>query len=125
MSVKSDKLNRNQQRVIKALLEHRTIEEAAQAANISSRTLYRWLQSPIFSSALSRAESNLIDESVRMLISDMKENLTVMQEIRDDEKTPISIRLRAAQNIDASLLRWHTLQDIESRIESIERIING
>ena len=111
-------------RAIKGLLEHRTIEDAARAVNISPRTLYRWLQSPVFRSALSRAESNLIDESVRMLISDMKENLTVMQKIRDDENTPKSIRLRAAQNIDASLLRWHTLQDLESRLESIERIIH-
>jgi hypothetical protein len=83
------------------------------------------MQSPIFRSALSRAESNLIDEAVRMLISDMKENFTVMQMIRDDVNTPNSIRLRAAQNIDASLLRWHTLQDLESRLESVERIVDA
>lgn len=123
MSAKSDKLSRNQVRAIRALLEHRTIEDAAKAVGISPRTLYRWLHSPIFRRALTKAESDSLDESVRMLISDMKKNFSVMQVIRDDENTPTSIRLRAAQLMDHSTLRWHTLLNIEERLESIERTI--
>jgi transposase-like protein len=41
-------LNRKQENAILALLSHRSIEDAAKAAAVGTRTLMRWLKDPAF-----------------------------------------------------------------------------
>ena len=51
------KFGRQKEEAIVALLTHRTIEEAARAVNVSTKTLLRWQKEPEFDSAYRAARS--------------------------------------------------------------------
>ena len=65
----SGSLSAKKRRAIAALLEARTIGDAAKAAQVGERTLYRWLEEPRFSQALRKAEGQLIGAAVSGLIA--------------------------------------------------------
>ena len=119
----NDSLTRKQRRAIAALLESRTIEDAAKATQVSERTLFRWLAEPGFVQALNVAESGVISEAVRALIADLKANHGTLRTLRDDLKLPASVRLRAAQALDDSLLRWKELQNTDERLAGLELLV--
>src|SRR5262249_54032544 len=62
-----DKRGRKQEEAIAALLECRTVEEAAQAARVSPSTLKRWLQLPDFRAAYRQARRGLVEGAVGRL----------------------------------------------------------
>jgi len=113
-------LSRTQRRAIAALLTNRTIEDASTQSGVSQRSIYRWLQDPAFRVALAGAEGDAIDEAVRSLVVDLAVNHQTMQAIRDDPDNSAGVRLRAAATLDASLLRWRELRDIEGRLTKLE-----
>lgn len=114
-------LTSKQSLAIAALLSNPTQGAAAEAAGLSTKTLNRYLQDPDFIEALKQAESALIADNVRALVSDMQANRAVMSEIRDNPRTQAGVRLRAAIAIDNSLKAWRDLYTIEQRLTDLER----
>lgn len=121
----SQGLSRNQVRAITALLSHRRVEDAAGAIGINPRTIYRWMDEAAFTRALRAAESDLIGDAVRALISDLKVNHEVMRAIRDDQENSARVRLSAAQSLDNSLLRWRELLNVDERLTHLEITVYG
>ena len=114
-------LTSKQSLAIAALLACPTQAAAAEAAGIGHRTLTRYLADPDFIEALKQAESALIADNVRALVSDMQANRQVMAEIRDKPSNPAGVRLRAAIALDNSLKAWRDLYTIEQRLTDLER----
>ena len=115
------KLTTRKSQAIAALISAPSIAEAAALANIGRRSLDRWLaEDADFQQALSAAESAAISEAVRATGADMQACFATMREIRDDQDQPASVRLRAAQALDASLLRWREIAGIEERLVALE-----
>jgi len=123
MSVNSDELTRKQSLAVRALVANTSLEDAANQAGVSTRTIYRWRQQPHFVAALNRAISCEIGQTVTDLVGDMRNNRTVMLAIRDDDENAPSVRLRAAELIDDSLLRWRTVLDTEQRLTRLEDLL--
>ena len=94
-----------QARAVSALLTNRTIEDAATAAGVNARTLYRWLELDPFRAALHAAEAAAIGDALRALVGDMRANFEVMRAIRDGDESA-NVRLQAARALDAALLKW-------------------
>jgi hypothetical protein len=120
---RNDTLTHRQRKTIAALLEARTVENAASLAGVGRRTIFRWLADPIFLRALHQAEGDVISEAVRVLIADLKENHGTLRTLRDDANQPSSVRLRAAVALDESLLRWRELLNFEERLTSLEEAV--
>ena len=120
----NDSLTPKQHRALAALLQARTIGDAAAAAQISMRQLMRWLQQPEFVAELRKAEAEIISDAVRALVVDLSANHQTLRAIRDDETQPGSVRVRAAVALDDSLLRWRELLTIETRITELEARLN-
>jgi hypothetical protein len=59
-----DKLSRNQERAIAALLGERTVKAAAEKAGVAYRTLKGWLRLPAFSAAYRQARRDLLEGAV-------------------------------------------------------------
>lgn len=118
-------LSPKKRRAIAALLTARTVEEAAQAANISSRTVWRWIREPDFSQAMRQAENEAIGAAVRALVGDLVANFATMRAARDDTTEPAAVRLRAAQALDNSALRWIELRELTDRISRLEAALYG
>lgn len=113
-------LGTRKSRGIAALISSPSIAEAADKSGIGLRTLHTWLADADFQRALSAAESAAIAEAVRATGADMAANFATMREIRDDSEIPASVRLRAAQVLDASLLKWREIASIEERLVALE-----
>lgn len=115
------KLTTRKSQAIAALISAPSIAEAAELAGMGRRTLDRWLAEDAgFQQALSAAESAAISEAVRATGADMAANFATMREIRDDLELPASVRLRAAQTLDGSLLKWREIASIEERLTALE-----
>ena len=114
-------LTSKQSLAIAALLSNPTQGAAAEAAGLSTKTLNRYLQDPDFIEALKQAESALIADNVRALVSDMQANRAVISEIRDNPRNQAGVRLRAAIALDNSLKAWRDLYTIEQRLTDLEK----
>ena len=108
-----------QARAVSALLTQRTIEDAATAAGVNARTLYRWLEVDTFRAALHAAEAAAIRDALRALVGDLRANFDTMRAIRDGDESA-NIRLQAARALDASLLKWRELETLEERVSRLE-----
>jgi hypothetical protein len=121
----NDTLTSRQRRTIAALLQARTVEDAAGLAHVAKRTVFRWLGEPSFIAELRQAEGDVISGATRALIADLKANHETLRAIRDDQGQPASVRLRAAVALDDALLRWRELQNVEQRLAVLEEAVYG
>lgn len=113
-----DTLTAQQRRAVRALLTCKTMAEAAISAQVSERTLYRWLQDADFRAALFSAEGELIDGATRRLLRLQDAAIDVLDDLLKAEGD--GVKLRAAQTVLDHLLRLRELRDIETRLASLE-----
>jgi len=123
MSVNDVNLSVKQRAAIRSLLECPRIEDAADQAGVTDRTIYRWLNDPVFVAELRQAETSVLGDAVRSLIADQKTNYEVMRSIRDDRRNSAAVRLRAAVALDNSELKWRHFQDFELRVTELEKTV--
>ena len=115
-------LSRNQRRAIAALLEHKSIIDAAQACMLSEKTLRRYLAEPSFRAGLIQAEGELLDLATRRLLSLSGMAITTLNDVMVNTDSP-ALRLRAAQAILDYLIKLRELRDVEKRLFDLEAII--
>jgi len=109
---------------ITALLEYRTIEEASISVEISSRTLYRWMNEPSFQMELRNAETELVDTAMRRLLRIAIKAVDALENIIDNpDQEGASNKRMASQNVIDNLLKLRELHSVERRISELERVI--
>jgi len=116
-------LSRNQRRALAALLESRTITQAAEMCGLTTKTLSRYMEDPIFRAELARHEAELIDEAGRILISGQKSALSTLAHLMQHAEAESTRRLAAGTWLDLCL-RWRDLK-IEERISALEEVVYG
>ena len=115
------KFGRKQEEAIAALLSHRSIEDAAQAINVASRTLLRWLQLPEFRDAYLKARREAVGQSIaRMQQATGAAAITVLK-LMTDPNVPAAVKLRATECVFAHAIKGIELEDIETRLTQLER----
>lgn len=107
------------ERILSALMTHRTYQEAADSLGISRRTIYSRLKDAEFIVKYQRARAEVIHGAVASLNSHIGEAVEVMAEIMNDTQNNPAVRLQAAQcvltNADKFTNRVTVLQkDIDS-----------
>ena len=125
MAENNTTLTQPQLKAIVALLETRTVEEAAKRAGVAVRTLYRWLaEDEEFNARLRYTEDYLIGATVRRLLRLNEKAVRVIEDILDDEEISPSVRLRAAAIDFEMTLKIRELRNVEERLSEIERILS-
>ena len=123
---KTSTLTQPQLKAIVALLETRTVEEAAKRAGVAVRTLYRWLaQDEEFNARLRYTEDYLIGATVRRLLRLNEKATRVIEDILDDEEISDTVRLRAATVALEMTLKLRELRNVEERLAEIEKRIKA
>lgn len=117
-------ISTHQQKAIAAILASRTLSEAAKSAQVSERTLYRWLDDQAFQMELHKQESRTINEASRFFLSLTEEALHVVHEIITNTELSPSIRLRAAENIFNHFLRIREIASLEERVIALEESLS-
>ena len=117
---KADLLSPTQRRAINALMECRTNKEAAKAAAVGERTLYKWLNAPIFRQALQEAENQAADTTARRLNTGSANALDILSAVMESQGVSDAIKLQAAKAWIDYFLKTRDYADLDARITALE-----
>lgn len=107
-------------RVIDALLSGASKGAAASAAGVTNRTLNRYLQEPAVRSEIDRATGAALGEAGRRMIGGMDTAVNTMLALLENEKTPATIKLRAATAVLEYGQQLYESHDLVKRLEALE-----
>ena len=115
-----EKLSRNQERAIAALLIHPTMLAAAAAAGVGEVTLWRWLQIPEFKEQYRLARREAVSQAVGHLQGACSIAVLALTDISQDVNCPASARVSAARTVLELALKGVELEDLAVRVEELE-----
>lgn len=118
-------LTARQIRAIQALLEEPTTAAAAQAAQVSEATIFRWLADPAFSAAYREARSRLVETALTALQSASSEAVKTLRNTLTDPHAPPNIKVSAARAILEFSLKAREALDFEDRLERLENSLKA
>ena len=120
MAGKEGKFGRKQEAAIVALLTQRTVDEAARAAGIGTRTLLRWLQVPDFQRAYREARRAVVQQAITQVQRATGEAVETLRSVMQDAEAPASARVSAAKAILETAVKGVELEDLAARIAALE-----
>jgi hypothetical protein len=94
-----EKLSRNREWAIAALLANPPIPEACRAAGIGERTMYRWLADEGFGKAYRAARRKIVQQAITQIQASIATAVQTLEAIMKDEESPASSRVPAAKTI--------------------------
>jgi len=118
-----EKLSRNQERVIAALLNHTSVAKAVDAAGIGEVTIYRWLKNDGFNSAYRDARRQVVQQGIVKIQKSIAAAVDTLTAIMEDNEAPASSRVSAAKTIIEIGIRATEMEQLEERIEDLEKIV--
>ena|ERR1700722_10813227 len=121
MSGHSGKLGPKKEGAILALLSQRSIEDAARAAGVGPRTLYRWMKEPEFDAAYREGKRAAFSQSIARLHQMASAAVTTLGKAMIDPSTPPATKVRAADSILDHTAKAIELEDMEARLAALER----
>jgi hypothetical protein len=122
--VRNHKAVLRRERAIVALLECRTVGQAATQADVGERTLQRWLAEPSFQQDYREAQRRLLDGALNTLHRHAADFADVIARAAGDESVPMAIRLGAAVKGLEVLMRIHDRADLEYQLNQLEETVS-
>jgi hypothetical protein len=121
MAGSSSNLTAKQEQAILALLTQPNIEQAARTADVSIRTLHRWLKDSDFDAAYREARRVAFRQSVARLQHGSSAAVSTLLKVMLELSTPPSTKVRAADSVLNHAAKAIELEDLEARISDLER----
>ena len=115
---------RNADIILQALLTHRTIREAAQAAKVSERVIYDYLKDPVFESRYRAIRDDIIRGVSNHLREQMNEAVDILADIMRDPMSRPMERLSAAKAVLDYGGKFIELTDVLERISMLEAAVS-
>jgi hypothetical protein len=120
MNGHGSKFGRKKEQALAALLSHRSVEESAKAAGISTATLKRWMQVPDLKASYLAARREAVLQANARIQQNSGTAVAVLLRIMADPGSPVSVRARAAQCILERAGKSLEQDDLEVRIARLE-----
>lgn len=118
-------LSARQSNCIVGLLSGGKIADVSRDCKVSVRTLYRWLDDPVFTCELRRQESAVIDACSWQLVGISRQAVEALQDVIKNPSQPGAANKRqAAVSVLVLLLKWKETRDFEERLCTLEGLIN-
>jgi len=118
-------LTRGQRRAIPALLECPTIADAAGEAQLSERTVYRYLAEPAFQEALRAEQARVINASTAAVIGTRPRAVQTLLEALETDTASWAEKIRAAHYLMGHAQTAIELDALTARLERLEKLIDG
>jgi hypothetical protein len=93
--------------------------EACRQANISKQTYYEWLKDPRFKAELKRLRNLVIEDAVEQLKAHTSKAVNTLVGLLDVDNS--ALQRGVANDILTYVARYKEIQELENRIEAIER----
>ena len=119
----SSRKERQAEQLIGALLTHPSIEAAARAVGIGEVTAYRWMRDPEFIRQYREVRREGLRQTTARLQIAAAEAVTALAEIQRSGESE-SARVAAARAILEHAMRAVDLEDVQQRLDEIERKVN-
>lgn len=114
-------MKKNDERIIAAILSTSSVQDAADMAGISPRTISNRLKEPDFKKKLDEARRELWKGYAKSLQSSVGKAIQTTVEIMENPEAPAQVRLNAAESIIRNSLRLNEQTDFSERLEAIEK----
>ncbi len=108
-----------------ALLSSKNVEEAARAASVTPRTLYRWMNEPEFDAAYRAARRQAYGQSISRLQHGSTAAATTLLKVMVDVATPPSTRVRAAEAVLSHAAKAIEIEDLDARLKELEMAVEA
>ena len=118
-------LSIKQWKTVEALLNNRSVPEAAKAAGVGTRTVYRWREQPEFKQALRQAQQEKFASINQRSTLLTEAALTTMEDLLKNPNTSETIRFKTAKTILEGYYNNIQPSVLEERLSLLEEIING
>lgn len=119
----ASELTPKQYQAIIALLGHTSIIASAKAVGVDERTIRTWLDDPVFKAKLTEAESQVLDQAVRTLVSLVGKAAQVLEAALAEDYS-MSVRLKAVNIVFTQMFHLVDLRNFDARLAEIERLQN-
>ncbi len=113
-------LTHQQHLAIAEILTASNLEEARRRIKIAKGTLYKWLHDPAFQTELRRQRQAAVDCTFERLKAGLTQAVDKLLELLQADDLP-GIQLRAAQTLLDQGIKAIELQELESRLETLEQ----
>ena len=114
------KFDRKKEDAIVALLSHRTVEDAANAIGIATKTLLRWLQISEFRAEYLKARREVVCQAIARLQQATGAAGVTILKLMTDPNVPASVKLRAAVEVFGLAIKGVEVEDIDVRVAALE-----
>jgi transposase-like protein len=121
MTGHGQKLSRKKEQAIAALLSQSSIGSAAKKVGIGEKTLFRWLRLDDFQQEYKNARRQVIDQTIAQIQTVMSEAVQTLLNIMSDGAAPASAKVSAARALLDIGFKVVEIEDLEGRIENIEK----
>lgn len=118
-------LSRKKSKAILALLENRTVGEAAESVGVGQSTLFRWMQDHNFQRHYLQAKRRVIDQAITQLQKMTGEAVQVLNKIMIEDTNPPTSRIACAKAILDQALKGFELEDLATRIDALEKALQN
>lgn len=105
-----------------ALLSSSTTAEAIAKAKIAENTAYRYLRDDRFKGELRKARRDIIFKTTSSLTASTERALSVLNDVMVDQDAPASSRVAAAKLVLDVAFNAVQADDIQERIERLEKL---
>lgn len=113
------------EKIMAALLACGSVAEAERISGVSRSTIYKRLSNAEFKAEYDQRRSMVLNEACNTLQSSLTSAVNTIREIIENEETAPQIRLNACGLILQNCLRYVEQIDILSRIEELEKDMQG
>src|ERR1039457_6788093 len=121
MASNGSKLTPKQEEAILALLTNQGVDNAARAVGIGPRTLYRWMNEPLYDKAYRKAGRAAFGQGTARLQHASGAAVSSILNIMVDQHAAASTKLRAADMVLTHGAKAIEIEDIEARVAELER----
>lgn len=111
------------ERALSALIESRTIAEAADRAGLSPSTVYRYAGEKEFRERLRGISRKALEDASRRLSMESAAAVGVFADLMRDESAPVQTRLLAADRILRHATKLSERIDVFERLETLEGVV--
>lgn len=108
------------EKILAALLESRTITEAADKCGMSRATIYRRLKDPAFAERYYRARDEMLIVHAANLQGLLEMSVLTFRQAMADKNAPQQTRVSAADSVIRNCLKLRESVDFEKRLKAIE-----
>lgn len=112
-------------KAVAALLNTCTIQEAADAIGVTTRTMQRWMQDADFITQLHAAQDAMLTQAALRVVGLSGQAVGVLADVLADEDAPIGVKTRAADLALAHSLKYTEAVTLSERVRRLESSQGG